>query len=623
MPASFASAPRFAEAPQPLTGFAGALAVAQSVEERQIAEGKLEPTAPKPVVTLPEIGASTSMKPITMEDMQQRAPLAQAQTSGKDAAKSLLTMLPSINLANPDDAPVASAAPVAAQAPVATPAPAAPAVYGQGGMTGVFAQVGTELSQNADEDIFVDDADDSAFRQNFTPTGAFAGPGYMDMPKSRAKGLLGKLFGGSGSGSSAKRHPRETSPQEWLGVSDDFDARTVGAARGGWESFRQDSDYTDEYRGDFSEKVDRLDLPGQREATGYVSDIDAAIADPDAEPTGTYSTYSRRNWNGGAFSLKNLLPTIGNEEEGGRGVDSGRHAGASSRRRGNRAADAFDGFDGGQDDFFDDFADEGRGYDDGFGAYSGSYRPFDDDEADYDEAFNNGPDAGFGGYGAFARDGYGRGESAAPAAAAAASAPAAGEEETRKSLGAGDLFPEPEDTPRRPSTMDDFAMPTRVDNEKDLQDIFDFRDANINAEIWFVALGSETPNNSGMKAFLEAHGAELKNALFIELEGLGVGDLCLTTQEGRFRRLNVSTRMRRYVQKAQEALKVKVGSAAYTIDNSATYVAMSRGMQAMHLVGMDGAKPALQHQADDVLDSIDARKLQQNADFVMELVRSI
>lgn len=36
------------------------------------------------------------------------------------------------------------------------------------------------------------------------------------------------------------------SPQEWLGVNDNFDARSVGRARGGWESFRQDYDDIDD-----------------------------------------------------------------------------------------------------------------------------------------------------------------------------------------------------------------------------------------------------------------------------------------------------------------------------------------------------------------------------------------
>ena len=563
---------------RPTTGFAGALAVAAAAEERAIAEGKLtpSPTGGIPQVALPEISMSAAMKPITMEDLQQRAPLAQAQTSGKDAAKSLLTMLPTISLDNPEDH--ASAAP-AAEPDSAEPAPAAPAQPGHGaaGMTGIFAPVGNELLQNADEDIFVDDADDSAFQRNYTASGAFAGPGYVDMPKTRSKGLFGKIFG--------KKESEDGSMQDWLGVDDSFDARAVGAARGGWESFREDSGYGDDgYTNDgYGYGADGYDADYGYNDNPYGDEADDADT---GENYGTYTgDYAPRDWNGGAFSLKGLV---------------GRKQAGAGRRSGRRGDDAYDdgyGYDG--EDGFDGAYGEG-GFDEGYGAYDsfGGYDGFEDngnDRGGYDDA----DEEEFGSY--------------------------------RRSLGAdedndgGSLsgMASASDRVRRPGTMADLAAPSFADDEKDLQEIFDFRDANINAEVWFVALGSESPNNSGMKAFLDAHGSELRNALFIELEGLGAGELCLTSSEGRFRRLNISSRMRRYVQKAQEACKVKVGSCTYHIDNSATYVALSRGMQAMHLVGTDGVKPTLQNQADDVVTSIDAERLSRNADFVMALLRSI
>ena len=55
----------------------------------------------------------------------------------------------------------------------------------------------------------------------------------VEMPASRADGFLGRLRG--------KDEGLEESPQEWLDVDKDFDARTVGRERGGWESFRDES----------------------------------------------------------------------------------------------------------------------------------------------------------------------------------------------------------------------------------------------------------------------------------------------------------------------------------------------------------------------------------------------
>ena len=69
-----------------------------------------------------------------------------------------------------------------------------------------------------------------------------AGPGYMEMPKSRFGGIFGKFR--------RKKREEASSPQEWLDVEESFDAREVGAARGGWESFREEGDiqaYDEEY----------------------------------------------------------------------------------------------------------------------------------------------------------------------------------------------------------------------------------------------------------------------------------------------------------------------------------------------------------------------------------------
>ena len=184
-------------------------------------------------------------KPISFDELRQRVPLASAAMNrGAEAAKSLLsTSVPQIETPAPG-------------ATVAMPSmPAAP-VVGAGAyevpsaeqrsnvsLTGSFSAissigaepVGDELLEGVEpEDMYIDDADDSAFQSDFTETGAFAGPGYVEMPQSR----VGKFFGKF----RRKKKEEEESASEWLGVGDDFDAREVGKARGGWESFRDEDD---------------------------------------------------------------------------------------------------------------------------------------------------------------------------------------------------------------------------------------------------------------------------------------------------------------------------------------------------------------------------------------------
>lgn len=232
-----------------------------------------------PVVDLPRIElppmVAPEPKPISFDELRQRAPLASAaENRGTEAAKSLLsTSVPQIETPAPG-------------ATVAMPCmPAAPAV-GAGAyevpsveqrsnvsLTGSFSAissigaepVGDELLDGVEpEDMYIDDADDSAFQSDFTETGAFAGPGYVEMPQSR----VGKFFGKF----RRKKKEEEESASEWLGVGDDFDAREVGKARGGWESFRDEDD--DWNGGAFSNMRARV----LGEANGTASDDAAAPA---------------------------------------------------------------------------------------------------------------------------------------------------------------------------------------------------------------------------------------------------------------------------------------------------------------------------------------------------------
>ncbi len=262
------------------------------------AEPRRRPTKRRPI-TLPDVGSAPA--PIPTEAQKQRAPLADVESSGKTAAKKLLTMLPSIDLGKRGNSASQEAAQVdgsgriegaasssskkdvatlrkslpslsgsfAASQVVADDAASIDAVIGDSaegmpevgetsgrmtpvvaGATGSFAPVGEELLQNMDpDDIYVEDVDDSDYEGNVTETGAFAGPGYVEMPKSRMHRLLSKLpFG-------RKDREEETTTQEWLDVDESFDARSVGAARGSWESFRSEEDADPAPYDDFGEDV--------------------------------------------------------------------------------------------------------------------------------------------------------------------------------------------------------------------------------------------------------------------------------------------------------------------------------------------------------------------------------
>ena len=63
-------------------------------------------------------------------------------------------------------------------------------------------------------------------------------------------------------------------------------------------------------------------------------------------------------------------------------------------------------------------------------------------------------------------------------------------------------------------------MPTPVELNEELNEVYQFRNPDIDAEVWFVALGSELAQNSGMKAFLEAHQSELRGAFIVDIDAI-------------------------------------------------------------------------------------------------------
>ena len=349
---------------------------------------------------------------------------------------------------------------------------AAAGTFAPASATGSFAPVDEELFENVDPDeIYVDDADDSDYEGAITETGAFAGPGYVEMPKSRVRKFFDKFHFGK------HKKEEESTPQEWLDVDDSFDARSVGAERGSWESFREESEF--ESVGD----------------DGY-DDYDDGYADDEYEDSAYDGQYdaddeqrkSGRGWNGGAFSRISM---------GNANVRSGEE--------------------------FEDMA-----------------------------ALEN------------------------------------------------------EHTPAQ-----------------EMEQIYRFHNPDISTEVWFVALGSDLSGHNGMKAFLAEHAQELRGAMIVDLEALGAGDLSLIETEGVLKKSHASSRMKRFIKKASSASGAHVGSARIEWGESSASIAAKQGFQSMHLVGMDGLKPAYFGQEDDVVANVDAKKLTQSTDFVMELLKNI
>ncbi len=436
-------------------------------------------------ISLPNIGISQELPRISMDDHLQAAPLAEERPAHDGRVRDLSAIVPSVaSPATPPAAPHSAALRDALPSLSQVPAAADPGLSGSINLAGSFSAMGATgaaapltddmFEAASEDDLYIEDVDDSAYMEQVTETGAMAGPGYVEMPKSR----FGRIFG------KRRRHAQveASTPQEWLDVEDTFDAREAGAARGGWESFREEDEFD-----------------------GY---------DEGFDPRQTT-----------AFS-----PDFGENQS---------NAAAPLHRRGRH-------FEGG--------------------------------------AFSRGT--------------------------------ADGEEP----------FDEEESRPRREavsSFADGLPAGFVFDDAPEAAAIEQFHSKRIDMEVWFVALGSELAGNGGMRAFMETHEAELKGSIIIELEALGAGELTLMDREGTYLPKKASSRMKRLVRKAGQAVGLSVGDGTMEWRDSASAYAVKHGQQAMHLAGMEGKKPMFFGEADDVLENVDGDQLALNSDFVMELLKQI
>ncbi len=488
--------------------------------------------------------------------------------------------------------------------------------------TSQFAPVREELIANMMEDeIIIEDVDDSDYTDNTTHTGAMAGPGYVEMPKSRAQRIR-NIFGRK------KKRDDSISFSEAVGLEEDFDARQVGASRGSWESFQNESaDY--EAGATFPEEFPET-APANTDNSSRAARGKQAASKQEAGSRGRsasrqeartprshvdeYSTNSRslrfknRNddwsedawsdddWNGGAFSL------------GRRGSADDGHDGRRSR-------------EGLRDGMRNNRSQRNERNQRTKGAQGGQRRRSADEISSAQRRMSDGALAD-------ARDARDPHDTQDPRDIAAAdmleereqirsfrtgSAPLASFEEVAAYAGAFSA-----DLAENVGLGTAAGVPDSSQNPDDIMQPVGFQ-----TEVWFVALGAELADNAGIKAFLNTHADDMRGAIVIDLDALGAGELSLIDEEGTIRSVKASSRMKRYVTKAGTAIGLHINSVKMRWRESAAYFTATRGLQTIHVAGFLDGKPAYQGEEDDKFDKLSEEKMLENAAFVLELLNNI
>jgi hypothetical protein len=143
-------------------------------------------------------------------------------------------------------------------------------------------------------------------------------------------------------------------------------------------------------------------------------------------------------------------------------------------------------------------------------------------------------------------------------------------------------------------------------------------------EVWCAFTGAEEVDHRGLKALLKEH-PDLRKALFIDLEGVGGGELCYLTQEGILRHYNPDPELLRFAEettKRRADLNVKPGVMP-VIDEVQTLRRL--GYRAICLAGRDSQTDSLPywHTCEDTVKHVSAAALGRTAEFVWEMLHGI
>jgi len=146
----------------------------------------------------------------------------------------------------------------------------------------------------------------------------------------------------------------------------------------------------------------------------------------------------------------------------------------------------------------------------------------------------------------------------------------------------------------------------------------------VEKEVWFVATGAEEVGTVGMKAFLREFGPDLRDALIVNLDNLGTGNLSYITREGMAKRYYADRRLVGAARRAAREGDLPVKGREYRGLSTDATPALARGFRAMSVMAFDinGRLPNW-HWSSDTSDQVSERTLELTVDFVAALIKEL
>lgn len=141
-------------------------------------------------------------------------------------------------------------------------------------------------------------------------------------------------------------------------------------------------------------------------------------------------------------------------------------------------------------------------------------------------------------------------------------------------------------------------------------------------EVWFVATGAEEIGTFGMQALLRDYGDDLRDALIINIDGCGAGQLYWASAEGMARRYRADRRLVSLARRVSRETETIIKPREYKGLSTDATPALARGFKAMSIMAFDGTGlPVNWHWKSDTAETLDPELIERTAQFVTAMVR--
>ena len=141
-------------------------------------------------------------------------------------------------------------------------------------------------------------------------------------------------------------------------------------------------------------------------------------------------------------------------------------------------------------------------------------------------------------------------------------------------------------------------------------------------EVWFVATGAEEVGTAGMEAFLELYGEDVRDALIINIDNVGAGQLSWVTAEGMARRYRANARLIGLAKRVSRELDILVKPRVYKGLSTDATPALARGYKAMTLMGFgSNGLPVNWHWQTDTTANIEPELVERVTALVTGMIR--